>query len=345
MVRLPFLRSGMMVGLIAYVAPCSFPLPRLRAQEPQTKPESATMAVLSKTAPAPKDNPTTPEKVALGKQLFFDPRLSGSKKMSCATCHRPDKSFGDGLTKATGAGGKQLNRNTPSLLNVGFYSTLLWDGRARSLEEQALLPIESKDEMNQNLDELEKKLNGIPGYSKQFQTVFGTNVTRDGIANALAAFERTLVTEPSPYDRHLQGDKKALTEEAQRGMDLFFGSAGCVHCHAGPLLSDEKFYRLGVSRDRGRGAITGKKDDDYRMRTPSLRNVARTGPYMHDGSYKTLTEVITFYYRGVPAFGPDRLPLDIESLSGNSLSEVADLVSFLEALTGEEPKISPPVLP
>jgi cytochrome c peroxidase len=303
------------------------------------------MAPLPRTVPAPKDNPTTPARVALGKLLFFDPRLSGDDRTSCATCHRPDRAFGDGLPRAKGAGGKTLRRNTPSLLNVGFYSTFHWDGRARSLEEQALLPIRAADEMNQDLARLETKLNAVPGYARRFRDVFGTGVTRDGIAKALAAFQRTLVTGPSPYDRYLGGDKKALSLEAKRGMALFFGDAGCGQCHRGPLLSDEKFYRLGVSHDKGRGLVTGKAEDDYKVRTPSLRNVARTGPYMHDGSYRALNDVLFFYLRGVPKSGPDGLPLDVESLQSVTLSEMPDLLAFLEALTGEEPKIAPPKLP
>lgn len=303
------------------------------------------VAPLPKTVPAPKENPTTPARVALGKQLFFDTRLSGDNKMSCATCHQPDKAFGDGLPLAKGASGKTLKRNTPSLLNVGFYSTFHWDGRAKSLEEQALVPIQAADEMNQDLDKLEKELNAIPGYAKQFQAAFGTQVTRDGIAKALAAFQRTLVTGRSPYDRYLGGEIDALSQEAKRGMELFFGDAGCARCHRGPLLTDEKFYRLGVSHDKGRGLVTGKAEDNYKIRTPSLRNIASTGPYMHDGSYKTLGDVLFFYFRGVPASGPNGLPLDIESLQGIPFAEISDIIAFLEALTGEEPKIAPPQLP
>jgi cytochrome c peroxidase len=314
--------------------------------EAGAEPQSGdSMAPLPKAVPAPKENPTTPERVALGKLLFFDPRLSGNNDMSCATCHRPDRAFGDGLAQAKGAGGKTLQRNTPSLLNVGFYSTFRWDGRANSLEEQTLLPIQAADEMNQDLGRLEKKLDAVPGYANQFRAVFGTKVTRDGIAEALAAFERTLVTGPSRYDRYLGGEKKALSPEAKRGMELFFGEAGCAQCHRGPLLSDEKFYRLDFSHDKGRGLVTGKAEDNYKFRTPSLRNVARTGPYMHDGRYQTLGDVTFFYFRGVPRSGPDGLPLDIESLQSVSLSERSDLIAFLEALSGDEPKITPPELP
>src|ERR1019366_6856628 len=159
--------------------------------------------------------------------------------------------------------------------------------------------------------------------------VFGTKVTRDGIAKALAAFQRTLVTGPSPYDRYLAGQKNALSGESKQGMELFFGSAGCVRCHSGPLLTDEKFYRLGVSQDKGRGLVTGKKEDNYKIRTPSLRNVTSTGPYMHDGSQKSLSDVVTFYYRGARTSGPDGLSLDIEPLLGNSFSEIGPLVAFL----------------
>src|SRR5262249_37728108 len=162
--------------------------------------------------------PTTPEKVALGRQLFFDVRLSGDNKRSCATCHQPDKAFSDGLPQAKGAAGKTLTRKTPSLLNVGFYSLFHWNGREKGLEEQAIIPIQAPEEMNQDLDHLENKLNAVPGYVQQFQAVFGTKATRGGIAKALSAFQRTLVTGPSPYDRYLGGKKEALSKEAKRGM-------------------------------------------------------------------------------------------------------------------------------
>jgi cytochrome c peroxidase len=310
----------------------------------QAGPEKSTVR-LSDAVTAPKKNTTTPEKVALGKQLFFDPRLSGNNKISCASCHQPENAFSDGLAQAHLADGKTLKRNTPSLINVGFYSTYFWDGRAKSLEEQALIVIQSAEEMNQDLDELERELNAVPGYVKQFQDVFGSNVTRDVIAKALAAFQRTLISGPSPYDRYLEGDENALSDEAKQGMELFFGSAECARCHTGSLLTDEKFYRLRISDDKGRGLITGKKQDDCRFRTPSLRNVALTGPYMHDGSHESLYDVVTFYYRGVPNQGPMGSPLEIEALWGHSFSEIGLIVAFLESLAGEAPSITRPELP
>lgn len=313
----------------------------VHADEPSKKP----LAPLSKEAPSPADNPSTPEKIALGKQLFFDPRLSGDNTMSCATCHLPEKALADGLPTAKGHGGKSLTRNTPTLLNIGFYERFFWDGRVKTLEEQALGPITAAEEMNQDLTELERELNAIPGYVEQFEKVFRTQVTRDGIAKALAAFERTLVTDPSPVDRFLTGDKSALSAEAKQGMDLFLGDAGCVRCHQGPLLSDGKFYRLGIGvGDEGLGGITKDGKDRGKFRTPSLRNIAQTAPYMHDGSKKSLYDVVEFYYRGVPAGSSDS-PVDVEPLLGQSFSEIPALVAFLEALSGEVPQVEPPKLP
>ncbi len=304
------------------------------------------LAALPASVPAPENNPTTPAKAELGKQLFFDPRLSGNNKMSCATCHLPEKAFGDGLARSAGANGQRLSRNTPTLLNVGFFSTFFWDGRAASLEEQALGPIQSPDEMNQDLDELVTELAALPGYAGQFEAIFGRSVRRQDIAAALAAFQRTLVTRNSPFDRYLAGDKKALSALAQEGLNLFRGDAGCIRCHNGPLLSDGKYYRLGAGRDdEGRGAVTEDRADLYKFRTPSLRDVAATGPYMHDGSQATLFDVVQFYYRGVPSRGPGGLDLDVEPLVGQSFSEIDAVVEFLKSLSGEHDEVTRPELP
>lgn len=304
------------------------------------------LAPLPLVAPAPADNPTTPEKVSLGKQLFFDPRLSGNNTMSCSSCHMPDRFFGDGVDWNKGENGITLVRNTPSCMNVGFYTNFFWDGRAASLEEQALGPIQSDIEMNQNLDQLEKELNDVPGYVEQFQAVFGSKPNRKDIAMALAAYQRTLVTEPSPFDLYLLGDEKALSADAKRGLELFVGEARCIECHNGPMLSDGKFYRMGISEeDIGREAATGKKEDRYRFRTPSLRNIADTGPYMHNGLSHSLESVVTFYYRGVPQTTTDGLTIDAPDLRGQSFSDVQYLVAFLQSLSGKAPDFTPPTLP
>jgi cytochrome c peroxidase len=328
---------GFGIGLAAQTS-----LPIAQSQEPGNK----LSITLPPTAPSPADNPATSEKISLGKQLFFDSRLSGDNSKSCVSCHMPEKAFTDGLPRAKGSGGKELSRNTPTLLNVGFYSAYFWDGRAGSLEEQALFPIQSPDEMNQDLLALEKEINAIPGYVAQFRAVFGSPVTADNIAKALAAFERTLVSGASPFDRYLAGDKSAISEEAQSGWELFRGAAGCIRCHNGPNFSDSKFYRLGTTfRDRGRGAVTGEKREFFAFRTPGLRDVARTAPYMHDGSMETLAQVVEYYYRGAPIQSPDGLPMDIAPLLGQSYSEISAIVAFLESLTGELPEVSKPTLP
>ena len=334
-----------------YLIPLGLAILTTSAIGPRAQEKPATFAKktpklvpLPKRIPAPKDNPATAARVELGKLLFFDPRLSGDNKMSCATCHLPEKGFADGLKTATGHRGRKLARNTQTVLNVAFLKPLFWDGRAKSLEEQALIPIAAKDEMNQDLGKLETELNAVPGYVKRFRKVFGTRVTRDGIAKALAAFQRSLVAGPSPFDRYLRGEKKALSASAKRGFELFRGDAGCIRCHNGPLLSDGRFYRIGVSfKDKGLAAVTKKRTDNYRFRTPALRNVAETAPYMHDGSMKTLNDVVMFYYRGVPASGHGGL--DVQALSGQSVTDIPDLVAFLKSLSGKIPAVKKPDLP
>ena len=294
----------------------------------------ARLAPLPGKTPQPPDNPTTTAKVALGKNLFFDPRLSGNNRVSCATCHVPNKAFADGQAFSIGVKGQKLARNTPSILNLGFQKELFWDGRAKSLEEQALMPVKSPQEMNQPIEELILELKTIGEYRESFTRAFEDGINAVNVAKALAAYERSLISKPSPYDDYLNGDKKALSVSALRGLELFEGDAGCVRCHNGPLLSDGKFYRLGVGRgDVGRAVITGKREDAYRFRTPSLREVSRTAPYMHDGSKKTLYQVVEYYYRGVPTRGPEGLELDIEPLSDRSFTEIDDLVAFLRTLT------------
>jgi cytochrome c peroxidase len=317
--------------------------PAAATRRPKVDPR---LVPLPREVPAPADNPTTPAKVELGKQLFFDPRLSGANNISCASCHMPERAFGDGIQWNKGHNGATLTRNTPSLLNVGFYSSYFWDGRAASLEEQALGPIESPVEMNQNLDELEHELRAVPGYVEQFQKVFGGGPTRLSIGRALAAFERTLVTGPSPFDRYLAGEKDALSADAKRGLELFQGSARCIECHHGPNLSDGKLHRIDLSaEDLGRATVTQRPEDRYRFRTPSLRNIAETGPYSHDGTYKSVEDVVLFYYRGAPQSAAKGPPLEAPDLRGESFSDMPYLVSFLESLSGEPPPIQRPRLP
>jgi cytochrome c peroxidase len=199
-----------------------------------------------RSVPVPESNPQTPEKIELGKKLFFDRRLSGDGTMSCATCHNPELAFTDGLDISLSYPTTRNWRNAPTLINVAFSKYLFWDGRATTLEDQALFPMMSAFEMNQNLDFLEEELRSVPEYVEAFRKVFGGEITRERIAMAIAAFERTLISRNAPIDRFLNGDKTALSEKARKGYEIFTGKGRCAECHYGVNLSDDKFYALGV---------------------------------------------------------------------------------------------------
>lgn len=297
--------------------------------------------------PVPSDNPQTEAKIQLGKQLYFDGRLSADGKISCATCHSPKTGWAGHDATDTGIGGQVGTRNSGTVLNSGYMKYQFWDGRARSLEEQALGPIHNPVEMGETLENVVRKLNSIPGYKRQFREVFGTDVTTNGIAKAIAAFERTIVSGPSPCDRYLAGDKAALTPAAIRGLALFQGKGHCVDCHSGPVFSDQGFHNLGVGVDAakpdiGREAVTKNPADRGRFKTPGLRNVAEKYPYMHDGKTRTLADVVAFHNAGCqpnPNLDPQIKPL------GLSAAEQRDLVAFLESLTGPSPMVEAPKLP
>lgn len=276
----------------------------------------------------PVANPTTPEKILLGKQLYFDSRMSADNKVSCATCHDPAKGYSNGESFATGIEGKIGGRNSPTVINTAYQRYQFWDGRANSLEEQALGPVQNPIEMNMKLEDVVAKLNAIPGYRDQFQKVFGTEVTSDGIAKAIAAYERTIISCDAPYDRFKAGDKTALSDAAQRGMKLFFGKANCSACHSGFNFTDNSFHNIGVGgKDDGRTVISKMLGDKGAFKTPTLREIARTAPYMHDGSLKTLEEVVAHYAKGGtdhPQRDEEVYPLKLTS------GDVADLVTFLK---------------
>ncbi len=292
--------------------------------------------------PIPKDNPMTDEKVELGKKLFADSRLSGNNKFSCMTCHIPGAGYGDGLEKFIGFEGAEGPRNSPTIINSGYYEENFWDGRAKSLEEQALGPIESEIEMNQDLDELVKELNEVPEYVLEFENVFDDEITIDNVTKAIAAFERTIVINDTPFDKFLEGDDEAISADAKDGMKLFAGKAGCITCHAGPMLSDNKYHNLGITGDEGRYEVTKKEEDKGAFRTPGLRGVAHTAPFMHDGSLETLKDVVEFYNKGGGEH-PNKSPL-IKPLHLTD-KEVDALVAFLESMSGEVPKIDMPDVP
>jgi cytochrome c peroxidase len=322
--------------------------------------------------PIPEDNPMTTEKVELGKRLFFDARLSGDGSLACASCHLPDQGWTTNSPLSPAYPTAMERRNSQTLVNVAYNKTLLWDGRAGALEKQALGPIQNPLHMNQNLDLLIEKLKAVPAYEERFQQVFGTSVTPEAIGKALAAFERTLVTRDAPFDRHMTGDWQAMSEGALRGMELFKGKARCILCHNGPNFTDSQFHNLGVPaapllsdplvqaairfdtkrmnvpeyqsvrEDLGRYLVTKEEKDRGAFRTPTLRNVMQREPYMHNGLFHSLEEVIDFYDAGGGAVA-GKSPL-IQPL-GLIAPEKRDLLAFLQALTGELPTVTPPEFP
>lgn len=293
---------------------------------------------LSALVPVPAANPVTPAKVALGRRLFFEKRLSRDGRLACASCHKPSHAFADDRPVALGVAGRKGRRNAPSLLNRAYLRTLFWDGRAASLEDQAMLPIVAATELANTHEEVIRRLSRDGSYVAAFRDAFGdTAITTTRVAEALASFERTLLSGDSDVDRFERlGDLAALSSAAARGRVLFRGKARCHVCHDGPLFSDQRFHNTGVSwgrepLDRGRFEVTRMQADLGAFRTPSLRDVRRSAPYMHDGSMRSLSDVVVFYDRGAGA--NPYLDGLIRPL-GLTAAERRDLVAFLNALTG-----------
>lgn len=284
--------------------------------------------------PVPEDNPLTSAKIALGRRLFFDPSLSSDRTVSCASCHRPEHAFADTVSFSPGAEGNRPTRNAPCLLNAAYAGPFFWDGRTETLEEQVVQPIANPREMGLPLPEAVERLQADSRYSRVFGLAFGeggVNATR--LAKALASYVRTLRSGDSPADRFAAGDVDALSAAARRGYSLFVGKARCAACHGGPLFTDERLHNTGVSwggEDVGRAQVTGRPEDRGRFNTPSLRDVARTAPYMHDGSLPTLRDVLEFYDRGGTA-NPN-LDRRLNPL-GLTPAEIDDLLAYLRALT------------
>jgi cytochrome c peroxidase len=297
------------------------------------------------TIPFPKDNPYTVEKAALGKKLYFDTRLSAANLLSCASCHSPAYGWGDGQPKGVGHNMKQLGRRSPTIVNAAFGQIFMWDGRAGSLEEQALGPIRADVEMNLPIEQLLEKLNGIPEYAPLFKAVFPKEgMTPDTIAKAIATYERTVVSGRAPFDKWIEGDTKAISEEAKRGFVLFNTKAGCNECHSGWNFTDDSFHDIGLaSADIGRGKqLPTVVKMQHAFKTPGLREIARRGPYMHDGSIPTLEAVMDHYNEGGikrPSLSELMKPLALTK------QESADLVAFMKTLTSDMDPTTVPVLP
>ncbi|MEM1452411.1 MAG: cytochrome c peroxidase [Planctomycetota bacterium] len=275
------------------------------------------------------------EEFALGRRLFFDPILSPRRTVACASCHRPDMGFADDRKLSRGIEGYLTRRNAPSLLNKGLSENVLWDGRAATLEDQVLMPIENPEEMALGKAAAVNRLGADEAYSAEFKSVFDREVDEAALASALASFVRGLTAGDSPVDRFRDGDVEALTVAEEAGLWIFEGKGRCWRCHSGPNFSDESFHNTGVGAvdgeaDPGRGAITGEEADMGRFRTPGLRMLTETAPYMHDGSLATLEDVVEFYRDG----GNDNPHLS-DRLEKLELSdkEAAQLVAFLKALS------------
>lgn len=285
--------------------------------------------------PIPAENQPTAAGVRLGERLFFDRLLSADQTLNCASCHRPDHAFADVSATSQGVFGRRTKRNAPSLWNAAYGKFFFWDGRIQTLEQQVVQPIINPNEMGLPLEELVDRLREHPEYPEMFQAAFGGEPTQDHVARALASYVRTLRSGNSPADRYTLGDSNALHAGARAGFKLFQGKARCTECHIGPLLTDERFHNTGVGwggDDLGQFGVTGKVEDRGRFNTPSLRNVALTAPYMHDGSLPTLEEVIEFYDGGGkanPNQDPDIRPLRLTT------EEKKALAAFLRSLTGQ----------
>lgn len=305
--------------------------------------------------PVPKDNPQSTAKVALGKQLIFDIRLSKNNSMSCVSCHLPAAGAAGPTPRAFGHGG-ELGRWAPSWDNAGYYTSLFWDGRAASLEEQTgalpghMGPITAPDEMGGTMDKVVAKLNAVPSYKKQFNSVFGSDATPGTVAKAIAAFERTLVAHKAPFQLYVSGDSKAISASAKRGFELFRGKAMCITCHVPPILTDNLFHNIGtpqagpLKEDLGRYEVTKDEADKGRFKTPGLYNSASFAFFMHDGAFSKMSQVIEHYNMGGNPRDKNQDPL-MMSLKLND-KEKADLAAFMETLTDKSlNQISEPNLP
>jgi cytochrome c peroxidase len=357
------------IALVALLAACSkeetkAPAPESKPAPPAAKPIGAVVEIKAPLGlppvPIPADNPPTAETIALGRRLYYDKALSIDNTVACANCHDPKFGFSDGHQFSDGVKGQKGDRNSPTVFNSAYYTLQFWDGRAPSLEKQAEGPVANPVEMGHSLAGIEKMLNADPSYKAEFKKAWGADViTYEMVGKSIASFERTVVSGNSPFDKYMHGgDNKAMSASAIRGLEVFRNKdkGNCADCHTieekYALFTDNKFHNLGVGvkltingetelTDLGRFKETKVDADRGAFKTPSLRNIALTGPYLHDGSRKTLKEVIDLYVGG----GNSNAHLDkeIHKLDFLTGKELADLQEFLKALTGEiPPNVGPP---
>jgi cytochrome c peroxidase len=330
---LPLFAITLLIGCSAGFAPEIQPLPaQLATYEPMS---------------IPADNPLTPEKVALGRQLFFDERLSIDGTKSCYSCHVCEHGLTDGLPKAIGAGNKQLPRSSPTLWNIGYHKEFYWDGRSGSLEAQAMAAWKGGNMgVGEKTGEIAAKINALQGYKAQFQKVFQSDATPENMMKAISAYERTIISGDTAWDRWKAGDNTAISMSAYRGWNIF-QAIRCNNCHDGVLFTDQQYHNIGIGMDQkepdpGRGKVTNKPEDTGAFKTPTLRDIARSAPYFHDGSAKTLEEAVDIMLGG----GKENQYLDKKNLQAHKIlpEQREDLLNFLRSLN-VDCKITKPPLP
>lgn len=334
--------------------------------KPVLDPESAPTFVEIGHLPEvefPKDNLYSSEKELLGKTLFFDPRLSKSNQIACASCHDPELGWGDSRTVSFGHDRQLGTRNAMTILNAVFAKSLFWDGRAKSLEEQSQMPIQDQREMSEHIDIAAGKIAKIKGYEILFEKAFGDKtVTKDRISKAIATFERTVKSSPSKFDAFIDGKPEVYTNDELMGLHLFRTKAQCINCHNSGYFSNNRFENVGTSllgekgEDLGRYAVTKVADDAGKFRVPGLREISKTAPYLHNGSMTSLKEVIEFYSKGNPEYSQKRSTI-YEGITLHSQKsgmvrmlelsdeEISQLEAFLRTLSSKTEKITLPELP
>ena len=330
-------------SVLLFALPIAALAVRLAASADEVPPTATPLGLPEAEAPA--DNPTSPERIALGKLLFFDKRLSKDGSASCETCHVHEKGWTDGLPLSTKVGGGVNTRNTPTLYNVAYLRAWYWDGRAPTLEKQ--IEAAWKGQMGADPAAVAKTIGGVEGYKPMFQKAFGADASPETIVKALGCFVRTLRSGNSPWDRYEHGDKAAVSEDAIAGYKLFTGAAHCSLCHAPPTYFDAGFHNVGVGLqkekpDQGRGAITKDPKEMGAFKTPGLRSVTKTAPYFHDASAKTLEEAVGIMLKG--GFPNPNLDEKLKPYDAKP-EEVAQILAFLKALESDEKFEKPATLP
>lgn len=322
--------------IVAFVAACSSNTTETTASfKPEIEPLPAELSTYEPMT-IPADNPMTPEKVALGKQLFFDERLSIDGSKSCYSCHLCENGLTDGLPKAIGALNKQLPRSSPTLWNIGYHKEFYWDGRSPSLEKQAMAAWTGGNMgVGDKVNEVVGRINALQGYREQFQKVFQSDATADNMMKAISAYERTIISGNTPWDRYRAGDNTAISESAFRGWNIF-QTIKCNQCHDGVLFTDQQYHNVGIGMDQpnpdvGRFTVTKKPEDTGAFKTPTLRDIAKSAPYFHDGSAKTLEEAVDIMLAG----GKPNQYLDKKNLQPQRVlpEQREDLLNFLRSLT------------